>query len=662
MTSTLEFYVDIEDSSGTRQGSGPITSASSWRYTARMDRAGTFAFSMPATDPMAAEVTKKRTARAWAKLGSTWTEIGAGIIDRIEKTPQADGSVLLTVSGDSEERELTYRSVGFAKLSNYGSPISHLLAVQGIFLFAPSGWTYNQDPSPGNENIYGQFAGESVLSAVVRIAKVSQTHWYRSGSKEITFASTFTDSGVRAIKAGGVLVDETCAITGLREQIDTYGLITRIYPRGSGQGQAELTLAATSRTAGAGYTLDAANNYIKNDTAEASYGRIEKTIPFKDITPINNTSLDLQSAANALYDAALEELTRRSTDLEQATYTLQIAQCSTLLRPMQTIRLVYRDDDADIDIDTDLNILEATIQVDADGLRTTGLVVSTADRWPQGDSEIIADNMEQGTIFQAHPQLNGNSYWENATLFVGDDQTSHVAEFPFVFGDEVAQIQQVVFRFAIEQLLAFSNTVGGDAEVDVDVDSVSVSGTIDISHTHTIPDHQHFFTISGNLSPTYPVGFGAAGTAGGLVHNASASDFDYPTNADSGSVTSESGGSETLALSGTGSGSGTVDLSSAISNEYGLYRESSGNTYAITDLEYRVNGGDWADLDDASSVGGSYYELDITADVSSSTTFRPNQENNLIEIRRTTAAGTGKTAMILAKLGVRNIIQSIAYT
>ena len=89
------FRIDIENSSGNRLGSGPITSAAQWTYTARMDKAGEFSFRMPATDAQASIVQRKRIARAWALVGGAWVEVGAGIIDNIVRRPQADGTVML---------------------------------------------------------------------------------------------------------------------------------------------------------------------------------------------------------------------------------------------------------------------------------------------------------------------------------------------------------------------------------------------------------------------------------------------------------------------------------------------------------------------------------------------------------------------------------------
>lgn len=84
------------------------------------------------------------------------------------------------------------------------------------------------------------------------------------------------------------------------------------------------------------------------------------------------------------------------------------------------------------------------------------------------------------------------------------------------------------------------------------------------------------------------------------------------------------------------------------------------NTYAIADLEYSVNGGSWVSLNDGVPVAGGYSEFDITSEVQNPAGLkRPYQEYNVVQVRRTTAAGTGKSAQVRAQVGIRATIQSI---
>jgi len=720
--SELTFYIDIENSTGTRYGSGPITSAARWTYTARMDRAGEFSFSFPATDTQASIVQRKRVARAWALVGGVWTDVGAGIIDNIVRRPQADGTVWLEVSGSDLLRELTYRSVKNLQLADSGGSIPHATALTSIAAYAPSGWTFTADSSPPNDYVYGRFAGETVLNALIKTADSSMTHFYRGTGRNVTFAHTFSSSGVRAIVAGtGDLVAETCAITGLTETYDSYDLITRIYPRGSGNGDVQLTLRATSRSAPAGFTLDKTNNYIENDTAEATYGIIEQYVEYREIGPIANTAADLEAAADMLFDVALDELQRRSTDAEQAYYDLMLAGCSALLRPMQTVRVVYQDVDAAIDVDEDLNILEATWQVDQSGVQTTAALVSTTERWAQNDAGTIADSIAQGYVYQAHPQLNANSY---TTGYTKNIDPTYNAEFRFRLGDEVVQVQQVLLEF---QLLPFESTVRSIASSTATTSSgggttaTSSSGggttssssgdhshTVTISshthdvtipnhqhsvttnnhshsvtlsdHTHEIPDHKHYFIVYPQSGSVNGVNLSTGGSGSGTLGHDSTyfsdqqkvyttTSIDESTTSDGGgtTITSSSGGGETVSSANGGgttqtssSGGGSTPTSSSggahthtvsahthdvtiaahthtvtptITGVYGIYREGATKTYDISQLQYRINSGAWADLaDDAVDAGDDWWQLDITDAVIDAVTFRPNQVANLIEI------------------------------
>lgn len=772
-----EFYVQIEDSSGTKLGSGPLSSVTRWQYTARFDRAGSISFEFAANDPQAAIVQNRRIARAYALLNGVWTEVGAGVIDDIVTAPNDMGRVSLNVSGMDLIRELSYRTVGDLEIGE-GSGATHSAALTAISALAPAGWSFTPAVAPDNDYIYARYGGESVLGALVHLAERTQTHFYRSSGRTLVFTSSFTSSGVRAIQATGDLAAETCAIVNLRRTVDTHDLLTRITPYGSGQGEARLTLAATSRAAPVGYTLSAANNYIENDSATSTYGLVNfPQVEFKEIGPISNTDADVQAAANMLFDAALEELRRRSTLASQETYTLTIAGCSQLLRPMQTIRLVYRDSDQGIDIDDDLYILEATWQVDESGVRTTNLVVSTNDRWPVSDVVAAAERAVEGRVFQAHPQLNANSY---VTAYTKNVDENEIAEFRFRFGAEVVNLQQVLFEF---QILPFESTVrsvasdspttssggststssdsggsvstssgagggvtassssggsstpssssGGGTSVSSDsggsqtptsssggsstpttaagaatgvtqsgIGGTTWSGTTqtelgttdaftgadysntenanpttphlhafnvnthyhtidpaDVIHVHTlvIDNHTHTVSISAHTHTVSITAHTHTVTIGSHTHSVTISSHTHSVTLSNHTHTvSIAAHTHTVTIAAH-----THTVSPVISTVYGIYRESALNTYALTDLDYQVNGGGWLNCeDDAVSAGDGWYQIDITSLVMSATTFRPLQANNLFEIRSLTAS---KTATIDAQLSVRNTIQAIAY-
>lgn len=660
--SEFEFYVQIEHQiTGEILGSGPLTSVSSWRYTARFDRAGSIAFTYDASDPIAQHVTNTRIARAYALLNGVWTEVGAGIIDDKQVLPQADGRVTVQASGLDLMRELSYRGVGQLEI---GKPngTTHAAAVAALEAYAPvtPGWTFTAAPDPGNDYIYARYDGESVLGALVYLAEKTGTHFLRGVDRELVFVGSFV-TGTMTAHGGTAFVPRAaanrCYIKRISQRTDTHDLLTRIYPYGSGQGTARLTLASTNRTAPSGYTLNKEFNYIDNDNATLTYGlRDFPAFEFKEITPISNTAANKRAAANMLFDAALMELQRLSNINAHRTYELELEGCNELLLPLWTLNVAYKDEDESIDLNEGLNILETTWTMTPSGISTTRVVVSTQDRWPPSDASAGAERAAQGRVFQAHPQLSANSYWENGTIFIGSDQTNHIGEFPFVLGPEVATVDRVRFRFKVTEPISFTSVVAGTSTSSGASSASSSAGgsthshTVTISpHDHAIHDHAHETIVANGSTAVAITGQHVGDNIVLFYSGADVGDQVLLTIPDVGStvVTSEDGGGSTPTSSNESSHTHNIphthNVTPTINTSHGVYRADAGHTYALEDLECRINGGSWVALDTADDVGDDYYEFDITADVQDPDTFTPLQENNLIEIRR--AAGAGEFAI-----------------
>lgn len=639
-------------------GPGPIVSASQFSVTKRLDKAGEFAFAMPGSDEKASYIQAKRGISINAipgnpTNGSVLTYIGGGIIDSISKKPGDDGTVTLAVSGSDPLRLLTRRTIVGAFQNHDAVDALATLAAN----YAP-GWTFNPDPlwviSP--VTIYMSFSGETVLACVIKIAEKLGAHVYLSGRRTLQCQITPDDSGIRAIQMAGSPAAETCAIMDLEEVSDSYDLVTRVIPYGAGQGNARLTLAASNATPPAGYTLSTAQNYLSNNAAETEYGIAEQRVEFKDIAPLSNTDADMQAAANSLYESAKIWLDLNT--VPHKAYRLKIAGCNQVLRPMQTIKVVYRGDN--LDLNDDLLILESTVRGDTNEVYTTDLVVSNLARWPASDAGAVVDTVKQSNTFIAHPQLNANAYTTGYTKTVDD---TYNATFRFRFGSEVTTLSQVLFEFQILPLESTTKTIGGTVEGTVDLPDHQHS--IDLpDHTHDVPDHQHnmqFPPASGG----YPVEIFSGGGSpdfGSIGAVGAPHDIFVNTNADSGGTTSSSDGGQTISSVNDGGSAGVaLDLSGALTLQYGIFRESGGNTFGINDLEYSVNGGAWIALNTAITVDTGWYQLDITALVMNSTTFRPLLTSNHLDIRKA-AAAAAKTATIDALLSVRNTIQAVAYT
>jgi hypothetical protein len=656
---TFAFYVDIENADGTRLGSGPLKSASSWTYTTRFDGAGTIAASFLGSDPQAEHVTNRRYLRAWALLNGIWTEVGYGRVDTLATSIDDDGRAVITASGLDVTTQLGDLSVGDLEIG-LGGGVSHAAALNAIGAFAPDGWAFTPAESPANDYLYALFAGESVLAALIYLAERTRTHFYRGTGRELVFTSEFEASGIRAIQAHGQLAAQTCAISLLSWSVDTHDYLSRIHTEGSGTGKATLTLAATTRTAPTGYTLNKELSYIQDNAAWADDPKEMPQIDYKEITPISNTDADLIAAANMLYDAAFHELQRRASLASQRTYEFAVVGCSRLLHPMQTIRAVYYDPTQNIDIDEDLLILEASWELDSGGVRTSRLVVSTDDRWPDSDIQAAAERAVQGRIFIAHPQIGPTEWWSNKTLYIGADQSDHMDKFPFVLSKRVTTVNQVVFRYKVEQLLSFttfltaSSTTSGASSATSSSGGSSHSHTVTIgAHTHSVDAHQHPTTVAGGGAGT-ALGYNSAGGFAFLT-KAAAGDLILNSDVGGGATTAAAGGSSTPTSSDEDEHNHNIahthDVTPDVTIGYGLYRAPVSQTYELADLEMQINGlgldGDgewdgafWISLDEGIPTG-DYYEIDITgACANAALAYRPFQQNNLIEVRRKGGAGT----------------------
>lgn len=408
----LEYFVDIENSSGTRQGSGPLTSVLYWRQTYAMDRAGVFETAILVADPQFQYAQNEYVLRCYANIpGVGKTEIGSGVIDDITYRMSQHGTVAV-IRGLDECRYLLDKSVLFLTLGGSGSPptVSHATAVSSIASYAPAGWTFNADGSVPFDAIIYRFVGESVLQASIQLAAFCKTHFYLSAAKTITFKSTFTSSGVTAIHQPpfGLASDTSrCFISDYTYHKETKDLITKMYPYGGwyngvftdefipavndvnyGLGGGDPDLWASPKYAG--YDDDRTNNWIKNNTAFSTYGARERQVQYPQVKVTfftggysNEIWRDL---CRLIYNRAVADLAWYGVEAEF--YTLKLAQCTTILKPLQTIRVMINRIEGNrrvLALDSNLLILQSTIEVTAEGIRTTELDVTTAERYRRQD-------------------------------------------------------------------------------------------------------------------------------------------------------------------------------------------------------------------------------------------------------------------------------------
>ncbi len=643
-------FIQIENSAGSVYGDGPILTATDWQQKARLNRAGAFSFNMPTSDPRSNLIKSKRIARAFYITGGQIIEIGVGIIDQIKIVVSLDGATMMQVSGDDLLRELTYTGVGFLELSD-GAGGGSSTALADIMAFSYNGWSLSgAGYSSTGTTPYGRYAGESVLNALVKLA-VQQGHNFRLGSDRqiVWLRADLPASGKRAIgSADPVAVeanDDVVLIANLSETETSYGLFTRLYVYGTGNGKVRLTLEKATLTF-PGYIIqhDGKDWCLVNIAAETTYGRIETSRSFKNIGPVSHSDLDIQNAANALAEAAHQFLVRHSEP--QTAYELSVTKLKDQLYPGETINVLWReiiDSYTAVNIDADLIILETSNTIDSQGVRTTDLLVSTIDQWPQSDTDIIAAQLEEARLMDAHPQLSITHSPVTGTERI---DPTHPAEFEIRLKGEVAAVNHVLLWFKTVPLR--SDVIG------------SAGGT---SHTHTTiitsgGAHAHTTIITSGGVHVHWVSISLSGAH---IHDIYVTgDPEWTQTTDTGSHTHGSFSSDTPAHThGSfvsdapahihGSFVSTEDTTHTHLPVYGLFEDSNypqGISVSINGTNHTAAlGGSWA----ASNEG-------VTVEVDISQYILTNTEN---KIRFTCTTGMGRIKFLADQMLT---IQAISFS
>lgn len=637
------YWIDVENSSGVRVGAGPLR-ASQFDTTDKLSACGDFSFVVSASDPNLEALAEKRVAICkYIDIDGAVQEFGGGVIDKIERVINEQGLMELHVSGNNLVRELMYRSVGALDLSGGGAGVAN--APDQIMALAPAGWSITDGTTL--INVYAGYNGESVLNALATAAEYIGEHWRLGAGRVVNWlgpASTFLASGIRAVQqindsVSAETVPTIALITSIKEVSDAAELLTRVIPHGAGNGGVVLTLSAITDSAPIGYTVDAAQNYVKRDASEVTYGRIERTLDFKDIVPLSNTTADIQAAANMLLQACVEHLRRYGQPAKF--YDIGLSKVDQLLQVGTTLRVVYRlliDGKVIYDLNDNFNIIEVKNQITAEGIHTTGVTISTIDRLPQSDNEFLAATIMASRIVAARQQLGAST----DTLAWRDEMdNSKGASFRFWTGDEYTSIQRAVLRFRIQPLRSTVKSVAGASTTTASGGgSTTTSGGGSTSGSGGSSTETSLSTALTTQSTSVP------STPSSHLHGIASHTHDINLPGHTHSTPNHSHATPNH----------THDLTPSISTVYGIYEESAGNTLALANLVIKLNSG--ADLNSSVvDIGNGWYELDIT-DPLTDAVFRPSQENN--EIAITTA--TAKTARIEAQLTIRGVVQAVAYS
>lgn len=269
-------------------------------------------------------------------------------------------------------------------------------ALQMVMALAPPGWTLDAAGLFATEtDVYLPISGGSALAALVRLAAQTGEHFRlgTSARRVHWLGQARQASGLRALAVAEPSPD-TMAILSLQQASESYEMYNRLYIYGGGTGDGRLTLADTTRSAPAGYSLSATDSYIENIVAQGEYGRIDSSETFSDITPVDISQSARVNAANSLFDRGYEIL-RRKSQLQFA-YDLTVVPGNYRIYPGQTVHVTYdewKDGWNSVHIDDDLVVLESVEQFDDLGIKTVRLTVAVVDYWPETDYRAVARSL-----------------------------------------------------------------------------------------------------------------------------------------------------------------------------------------------------------------------------------------------------------------------------
>lgn len=623
--------VDIEDRSGVKQGPGPIATVISLTYGDALNRAAEFAFTMPARASGASLLGIRSSV---VRIFDGGSQVFLGIVERLTRTVDDSGVVILTVSGRNMLAELAEVVLRPKTISLAGTYIDGTNGPVAVLNEVGGGWALDTSPPApltgygGTLNtMRGYIGGVSALGGLVHISQIVGENFVYSADIDravVWLQDNIPTSGFRAVAGGadpvGLAANENvCVIQSLEQVTDGEEIADTAVPFGGGiGGDSMLDMSMSSYTTGyyGAYYVDRASNSINKGLLVA--GRYtSKYLSFPSIVPKSNTAADAQAAANAVVEAAMRWLDLHSS--VQYFYNITVLGLPASIRPGENIRVIYSD--SALNVDNNLTILEIERRVDVDGARTARLLVGSAARYPTSDSSAVVDGQVISSLFMTTSQAV-RTYYEMGPIAENFDNDaglgSRPAYFHFDLGSAIQQVQEVVFKYKIDLFRSTIKSVTNGA-LTINNTALGNSGANTTFHTHTVS-----VTDSTAGSVVWYSGNTIRTAGGGSIttNSDSPSHVHYPPSAHN----------------HTGS--------SAVTAAAGILEQGPLASPTIT-----INGSSPTNAATGPDANG-FYSLDLTPDVSSTTTFRPTQAANVVQV----SAAVGYYGLLRARLQVRAFV------
>jgi hypothetical protein len=459
----MRVWCDVFDNNYNRLGDGPVTAIKSASFRRAFDGAGTFNMSLVGTHEQALTLlTNERRVRIYGTtLDGTARVLGDGIIRQRNITEQS-GGVTLQVSGPDALDELKRANTLLAR--TYRDTVQNV--VNNLLAFA-TGWTATVDASIASNTIDVRYDGVSVLAALQNIADRYGYHLRLSSStaRTLEISEFGDDNGLRISKIEVVTTEtiqnsELLMVQRLSQGQTSEQIYNWLLPIGAGEGTAALTLEKSTRTspytiqsttAGDGRTL----YYISDASSISTYGTIQKVGQFKEIAPAGNTNTDIVAAANALYDAAVEDLQRHTQQQEQ--YSVTVKNVQQTIQPGDKIHVDYKarvqTESGFVDylsIRDDFWILDVNESVSSSGTSAT-LTISNVDQRVTTPAEQMMNAIEQINLRNLQPTTTGSV---RSYVYYEDMDGSNSVTIPVEFTNTTLLLQQIRMRIQTRPLRA----------------------------------------------------------------------------------------------------------------------------------------------------------------------------------------------------------------
>lgn len=470
----MQIWLDVYDANGNKLGEGPVFAVMDAEIRRVLDGGGSWSARVPGADKRAGELLQaERRVKLWGEIRGEVRLLGEGIIRRARLSETASG-LTYEVGGPDIVDELKRRNVLLARIYNQRTVAEVCADLVGLV----PGWSVTVEAGIADEVIDARFDGVTVLKALQEIVGRYGYHLRLSAttSKLLEVGSFGGASGLR-INRVEMATREALANRALlmvqqisREEIseDAYNWVL---PLGAGEGEAALTLEGCTRTEPyAVQQMTGADGrvlyFLQDAGSVGEYGEIRKVAQWKEIAPLSNSAADIENAANALYDAAVEALIRHKEP--QQVYGVTVQQTTEAIVPGDTVLMDYRAQVEQGDgtrwdylrVNGNYTVLEVRERINLDNSATV-LEISNVDRYPETVAQRVVNGIEQIELRNLKPGIVSST---RSYVYDREIAPGFAAQVPIEFTDATLRLLRVRVRLKTSPFRVTASAAAGGGD------------------------------------------------------------------------------------------------------------------------------------------------------------------------------------------------------